>query len=105
MLANRYPHRESPVREFMERYGGQVKGWISGWDRIALRGTIRWLSSVVGLASYLSCHNILLKDFSQWASSLTVRIRKACCDVAALLGIRTMYLRSGSVDKEALARR
>jgi hypothetical protein len=93
------------MKEFMERHGGQVKGVMSGWDRIALRGTIRWLSSVRGLGSYLACNDILLKDFAHWASSLTARVRKGCCAVAASLGIRTMYLRSGSVDKEALARR
>lgn len=93
------------MKEFMERYGAQVKGAMSGWDRIALRGTIRWLSSERGLGSYLACNDMLLKDFSPWAMSLTRRIRKACQEVAASLGIRTIYLRSGSEDKEALARR
>lgn len=90
--------------EFMRHYAKQVKGSISGWDRIALRGTIRWLSSVRGLTSYLACNDILLKDFKRWTVSLTDRIRKGCAEVAASLAIRVMYLRSSSVDKEALAR-
>lgn len=93
------------MKEFLEKYKEKVNGVISGWDRIAIRGTIRWLSSVSGLYSYLYHHNILLKDFGKWASSLTERIRQSCSHVADSLGIRKIYLQSSSADKEELARK
>jgi hypothetical protein len=93
------------MKMFMEGYGSEVKGAISGWDRIAFRGTIRWLATAEGLGSYLSVHNILLKDFGRWAQGMTQRIRRACEDVADELGIERKYLRSGAVDKEDWARR
>lgn len=92
------------MKLFMDRYGTEVKGAISGWDRLAFRGTIRWLASAEGLSSYLLSKGILFKDFKDWAQSLTKRIRHSCKDVATRLGIEARYLRSSSTDKEALAR-
>jgi hypothetical protein len=98
-------NKESVMKVFLDRYGTRVKGVMSGWDRLAFRGTLRWLATTVGLSSYLGCQDILLKDFSDWAQSLTKQIRRSCEAVAEGLGIRTQYLRSGATDKEALARR
>ena len=42
------------MEKFMKRFGSQVDGVVSGWDRIAIRGSSRWLSSVRGLSTYLS---------------------------------------------------
>ena len=93
------------MKVFLNRYGARVKGVLSGWDRLAFRGTLRWLATTAGLSSYLSCQDILLKDFSVWAQFLTKQIRQSCEAVAEGLGIRTEYLRSCATDKEALARR
>lgn len=93
------------MKSFMDRYSEIVKGAISGWDRLAFRGTLRWLTNVAGLSSYLSYRHILLKDFSKWAQSLTNQVRSSCKKVAEELDIRAVYLRSSATDKEELARR
>lgn len=93
------------MKKFMELFGEKTTGSVSGWDRLAFRGTIRWLASARGMASYLSCRHILLKDFGVWASSLTSQVRAACEDVAKTLGIRMEYLRSSSICKEERARK
>jgi len=92
------------MKSFVERYGSEVMAVLSGWDRLAFRGTLRWLSSVAGLSSYLGCRNILLKDFKNWAQHLTEQLRESCQTLAEGLGIRTVYLRSSGQDKESLAR-
>lgn len=92
------------MKTFMNQFHDKVKGVISGWDRLAFRGTLRWLSNLAGLSSYLCSEKILLKDFSDWAQSLTGRLRHSCEDVAEGLGIRREYLRRSGEDKEALAR-
>lgn len=92
------------MKSFLERYGSEVTSVLSGWDRLAFRGTLRWLSSVAGLSSYLSCRSILLKDFKGWAEHLTGQVRESCEALAQGLGIRTVYLRSSGEDKESLAR-
>jgi hypothetical protein len=103
-LANE-TNKERAMKLFLERYRKQITGVLSGWDRLAFRGTLRWLASVRGLSSYLSRKDMLLKDFSDWAQHLTAQVRQSCDERADNLGIRTIYLRSSGVDKDALARR
>jgi hypothetical protein len=91
--------------EFMKVYSKSIVGAISGWDRMRFRGTIRWLASTRGINSYLSSCSILMKDFGKWAEAITGRVRGMCQAQAEQLGIPTIYLRSGAVDKEAYARR
>ena len=67
---------------FLSRFGSEIKGVLSGWDRIRFRGTIRWLASLRGLGSYLSCQHILFKDFKTYAMSLTERIQWATEELA-----------------------
>ena len=93
------------MQTFMNRYGAEVKGAISGWDRLAFRGTQRWLANPAGLWSYLWSQNVLLKNFKHWAQAMTNRVRRSCEEVAQQLGIRTEYLQSSGTDKDALARR
>jgi len=93
------------MRELMELYGGRVVGAISGWDRVRLRGTVRWLASLRGIGSYMATHGILLKDFGDWAGKITTAIRNACAARAESLGIPLRYLDRAGIDKEALARR
>jgi len=88
----------------MDRYSSEVKGAISGWDRLAFRGTQRWLANPAGLSSFLSSQKVLLKNFKYWAEAMTSRLRKACEEVAQSLGIVARYLPSSATDKEALAR-
>ena len=92
------------MKHFLQKHDKDITGAISGWDRIAWRGTVRWLSSVSGLYSYLQCNDILLKDFKGWAIDLTDKVRRSCDALADIWGIRKQYLRSSAIDKEALAR-
>lgn len=89
--------------KLMELYQDKIEGAISGLDRIRFRGTLRWLATRSGLASFMSHSRILLKDFSTWVNGLTSLVRSSCELRAKELGIETFYLRSGGVDKEKLA--
>ena len=91
--------------KLMDAYGDKAWGAIRGLDRIRLRGTFRWLASERGMATFLSSAGILLKDFGGWAIKKTQQVRAACEDRARELGIPFIYLRSGAVDKEAMARK
>ena len=93
------------MRELMELYGDRIAGAISGWDRVRFRGTVRWLASLGGIGSYMASHGILLKDFGDWAGTITEAIRSACAARAGSLGIPLRYLDRAGIDKEALARR
>lgn len=92
------------MKAFLKKHQKNIFGSISGWDRLSIRGTIRWLSSVAGVCSYLSINRILYKDFGKWAESMTTTIRSGCEAVADKLQIEKRYLSSSALNKEAIAR-
>src|SRR6266566_4287018 len=47
------PARSHAMHTFLQRLQPKIKGVLSGLDRIRFRGTIRWLASLRGMASYL----------------------------------------------------
>jgi hypothetical protein len=92
------------MKAFIEKYQSAIKGAISGFDRVLFRGTLRRISSVHGLSTYLSYTRILLKDFKTWANDTTQRIRQESEAVAQVAGRPVCYLNSSGIDKEDYAR-
>lgn len=90
--------------KLLEVYRDKLFGSIKGLDRIRFRGTNRSLMNLQGLSAYLYRGGILLKDFGRWAEGLTKRLRADCARRALQLGIPTIYLDRGGVDKEQYAR-
>jgi hypothetical protein len=91
------------MRSFLAKYGSEIKGVLSGFDRVRFRGTIRWLASVRGLGSFLGTKRILLKEFKAWAGGLTQRIRQATERLAQERGRPIEYVHSSQVRKEERA--
>jgi len=90
--------------KLMELYQDKIVGAISGLDRIRFRGTLRWLASQRGLATFMGHSHMLLKDFGGWVEGLTARIRDSCQSRARDLGIEIRYLTRSGINKENLAR-
>jgi hypothetical protein len=42
----------------LTRHAAEVKGVLSGFDRVRFRGTLRWLASVRGLGTFLHHHQL-----------------------------------------------
>ena len=89
--------------KLMELYQDKIVGAISGLDRIRFRGTLRWLASKRGLASFMGHSHMLLKDFGGWVNGLTAQIRDSCQSRARELGIEVRYLARSGLNKEKLA--
>lgn len=90
--------------KLMELYQDKIVGAISGLDRIRFRGTLRWLASQRGLATFMGHSRMLLKDFGHWVNGLTAQIRDSCQSRALELGIEMRYLTRSGINKEHLAR-
>ena len=59
---------------FIQKYRPQIKGSLSGWDRIVFRGFIRTLAYAHGMATYLQRIGCLLKDFGEFAQLKTEQL-------------------------------
>ena len=92
-------------KAFMDRFGQHVTGFVSGFDRLRFRATLRPLFQPGGLEIYLYSCKVLIKDFAHFAQTLTDRIRKAAYSRFEQLGRPIRYLADSSLSKEDLARR
>ena len=61
----------------MRRHRSSVIGILNGFDRVRIRGTLRWLCYVDGFGKYLSAMKVRLKDFKLYAEGITDRVRRA----------------------------
>jgi hypothetical protein len=88
---------------FLTRHASEVKGTLSGFDRVRFRGTLRWLASVEGLGTFLHHQGVLLKEFKVYAQELTERIKLSAQQLAAREQRPLQYLYSSSLRKEDVA--
>jgi hypothetical protein len=93
------------MQSFIQRHAANVIGVLNGFDRVRLRGTLRWLANTQGMLSYLYAAKILLKEFKDYAVGVTERIRAASHQLAEEAGRPLMYLNSTAISKEETARK
>src|SRR4051794_34372013 len=91
------------MQTFLARYGTEIKGVLSGFDRVRFRGTLRRISSYRGMMSYLWERQILLKGFKDWAMGLTDSIKRRTAGVAERSGRPVRHLPSSATRKEDVA--
>lgn len=92
------------MQSFLTRHAAEVKGTLSGFDRVRFRGTLRRLANRRGLSTWLSYTKVLLKDFKDYAMGLTDQIKRTSQQLADEAGRPLRYLASGSLRKEDVAR-
>lgn len=54
---------------FLQKHRADVTRWLSGFDRLVLRGTLRQLCYVSGMLGFLHASKVLLKDFGAFETS------------------------------------
>lgn len=93
------------VDSFLAQHGADVTGVIAGYDRIRLRGSLRYLYQPSFMFRYLCEAGVKLKDFAAFVSGLTNRVCAATAAFAAKHGRPVRHLESCIEAKEDLARR
>lgn len=89
---------------FLSKFAGVVRGVLSGFDRLFLRGTLRSLAYPGGLQHYLWANRIPYKDFADHSLQVTARLEEAALRQAKQLGREIRYLNSAQYSKEQIAR-
>lgn len=92
------------MNSFIQRHSSAIVGVLNGFDRVRVRGTLRWLCYPDGMGKYLSKMKVLLKDFKSFTTSITDMIRQASTQAAESAGRPVKYLSSPSTRKEDVAR-
>jgi hypothetical protein len=90
---------------FLTKFGKNVTGILSGFDRLLFQGNIRVLFNPKSMEDYLLVCKVLFKDFKTFAQQWTDRIKSAAYQAAERAGRPVKYLQDPGISKEDLARR
>ena len=93
------------MKRFIANHADKIIGVLSGFDRLVFRGTLRAIAYVDGFKRLLWKRQVLLKDFGNYAESVTNDLKEASCLEARKLGRPVQYLPSSKTDKEEIARK
>ncbi len=91
------------MNEFIAKFGDEILGVLSGFDRLVLRGTLRAICYPQGMEGYLSGNSVLLKDFARHVHQVSRQLKQASLALAEKLGRTVKYLASSQVSKEEVA--
>ena len=103
------------MQEFINKYRDEINGTLSGLDRLVFRGSLRRLNYgrwdhqlqafvAQGMEQYLWQSKILFKEYLDHVKSVSRQVKQASVKAFQDLGLPVEYLRSPSVDKDAMAR-
>ena len=63
------------MQEFIAKYGEEIQGVISGFDRLVLRGTLRAIRYAEGMKAYLIRKQVWVGDFAQHVQAVSERLK------------------------------
>jgi hypothetical protein len=103
------------MQQFIEKYRKQIRGVLTGFDRLIFRGSLRrlhyghWdqkLGAMVarGMEQYLWQNQVLFKHYAQHVKNVSERVKQASLNRYREQGLPVIFLRSPQADKEAVAR-
>jgi hypothetical protein len=89
---------------FISKFPGQISGILHGFDRLRLRGTLRYLYAHQVMEAYLNAQHILIKDFGKYVEKTSASVRAAAHAFAESWQRPARHLNSNQISKEQLAR-
>ncbi len=92
------------MHAFLTKFAAVVRGVVSGFDRLFLRGSLRGISYTKGLRNFLWANRIPYKDFADYSQQVTAQLEAASLRHAQQLGREIRYLNSTQHRKEDIAR-
>lgn len=92
------------MHPFLECHTNDVLGILNGFDRVRIRGTLRWLAHTRGMQSFLNAVGVPLTDFGSYVEDVTTQVKRATEAVCTTAGRPLHYLRRPDESKEQLAR-
>jgi hypothetical protein len=103
------------MQQFIEKYGEQIQGVLTGFDRLVFRGSLRRLNYgrydaelkamvAQGMEEYLWQNQILFKDYQDHVKRISERLKKAALEPFKKQNLPVIFLRDPSEDKGKVAR-
>jgi hypothetical protein len=91
------------MKKIIDKFGDKIKGVLSTFDRMIIKGHLREFFYDGGRNYFLSKEKILFKDFNKYAESKTNMIKSRAQELANNLDRPYLYLDSPKTNKENIA--
>lgn len=85
-----------------ERYGDRVRGVLSCYDRVVIRGTLPGICYPEGMTAFLHASGIRIFDYARFAEPLRDKIRQTAEGLAKEHGVEIEFVSRTTTRKEAL---
>jgi hypothetical protein len=95
---------ESTSNSFLAKYKEQISGFLQGFDRLRLRGTLRQLYCPRVREAYWCAQHLMDRDFGRMAEGMTEKIKAAAEGLAKKLSRPVVYVSSSGARKEEVVR-
>jgi hypothetical protein len=88
-----------------DRYGDQIAGMLSCYDRLMITGTVPVICYASGMTQFLHTSGIRIFDYPAFAQTLRDRVRENAASIAAEAGMKIEHIAKASVRKEDVVAR
>lgn len=89
-------------KSLIERYGDQIAGVLSCYDRVVITGTLPSVCYAEGMTKFLCAHKWRIFDYPKFAEGLRDRIRDGAAALAKKAGVAIEFIANTHVRKEAV---
>ena len=91
------------MKLFLNKFSASIKGKLSGFDRIVIKGIFKNLNYTDGMFSFLLREHILLKDFSDYVKNKSMEFKNKSYAYVEKPERPNIYLSSSGIRKKEFA--
>jgi hypothetical protein len=92
------------MQSFLQQHQADIRGVLSGWDRIRFRGTLRRIANGQGMSTLMADLGVRMKEFKAFVSDISADVRAHIEHAAKAADRPLVYLASWKTSKEEQAR-
>ena len=92
------------MRHFIAAFNDQIRGVVSGFDRLVFRGCLRRLMHPDGMRMYLIQNSILCKHYQDHVKKISQDVKEASLAPFRQAGLPVQHIQDPKADKDAIAR-
>lgn len=93
------------MKYFLNKFSDKIKGTISGFDRIVIKGIFKNLNYVEGMFAFLLSQKVLLKDFGEYVQNKAKEFKEKSYAYVNKLKRPEIYLPSSGTRKKDYAQK
>ena len=92
------------MKQFIAKFGSQIYGTLSGFDRVVFRGSLRRLTHSEGMKMYRIRNGLLCKQYMDHVKQVSLDLKEASLEPFRRQQLPVEFIRDPQADKDQIAR-